>query len=362
MITRRRFLGGLAAVPASYPLLTWRWQMEDLRTSINTLLGGDPGDVASGRPLNFRPSGNGDAVGNVSRQLCTFNGPDGDTVQAYLLTPATVTTGTPAILCLHQTHNDTDRGMEEPAGLAGTLPYALELAQRGYVTLAPNYGMYYENLDNGGVLDPFDYGAHGYGFVQSGVTYYNRLLRSLRVTRRSVDVLATLPHAPRSVGVIGHSAGGVAGIFLAAIDPRVACLATSCGTTPWPLYACSHPTHDLTDYRGLLPKLPLAPLSATPVYADILSAIAPRPIFFNAPLGDNISPGDLSQFPDAASCLSNLGIPSSNLVQQSIELARSSYTSVFGAGAKITAIYPPGPHDFPPASRAAAYDFIDHNL
>ena len=44
----------------------------------------------------------------------------------------------PAMLCLHQT---TKIGKEEPAGLGGNpnLHYALHLAQRGYVTLAPDY-------------------------------------------------------------------------------------------------------------------------------------------------------------------------------------------------------------------------------
>ena len=55
----------------------------------------------------------------------------------------------PAILCLHQTINI---GKEEPAGLGANvdLQYALQLAQRGYVTLAPDYpsfGEYPEKFD-----------------------------------------------------------------------------------------------------------------------------------------------------------------------------------------------------------------------
>jgi hypothetical protein len=44
----------------------------------------------------------------------------------------------PAVLCLHQT---TPIGKDEPAGMGPkpNLHYALELAQRGYVALAPDY-------------------------------------------------------------------------------------------------------------------------------------------------------------------------------------------------------------------------------
>ena len=43
----------------------------------------------------------------------------------------------PAVLCLQQT---TGVGKDEPAGIRGdpTLKYALELAERGFVTLAPD--------------------------------------------------------------------------------------------------------------------------------------------------------------------------------------------------------------------------------
>jgi hypothetical protein len=35
---------------------------------------------------------------------------------------------------------------------------------------------------------------------------------------------------------------------------------------------------------------------------------------------------------------------------------------VFGAGDKIVAEYSPGPHDFPPAARSAAYAFLARHL
>ena len=61
----------------------------------------------------------------------------GSIVYAWLLIPYGAHNA-PAALCLHQT---TQIGKDEPAGLGGkaNLHYAAELAERGYVALAPDY-------------------------------------------------------------------------------------------------------------------------------------------------------------------------------------------------------------------------------
>src|SRR5205823_4094090 len=72
------------------------------------------------------------------RKKLTFAAEKGDRVPAYLLIPRERRGRLPAVLCLHQT---TRIGKDEPVGL-GTRPnlfYALHLAERGYVTLAPDY-------------------------------------------------------------------------------------------------------------------------------------------------------------------------------------------------------------------------------
>src|SRR5690606_23010952 len=72
----------------------------------------------------------------------TFAVEPGDRCWAWLLVPESRAQPSaapgPAVLCLHQT---TDIGKDEPAGLGGldNLHYALELAQRGLVTIAPDY-------------------------------------------------------------------------------------------------------------------------------------------------------------------------------------------------------------------------------
>jgi hypothetical protein len=71
-------------------------------------------------------------------QKITFRAETNDRVPAYLLIPEQLKGKGPAMLCLHQT---TPLGKGEPAGMGGKeeLYYAKELAERGYVTLAPDY-------------------------------------------------------------------------------------------------------------------------------------------------------------------------------------------------------------------------------
>src|SRR4051812_31180256 len=74
----------------------------------------------------------------VVRKKVSFAVEKGDRLTAYLLIPRNLAGKAPAMLCLHQT---TAIGKGEPAGVGGRkdLHYALELAERGYVTLAPDY-------------------------------------------------------------------------------------------------------------------------------------------------------------------------------------------------------------------------------
>ncbi len=79
-------------------------------------------------------------AGGITRRKISYQSDATDRVTAYLFLPpaADPPAKRPAILCLHQT---TRAGKAEPAGLAGStnLHYALQLAEHGYVTLAPDY-------------------------------------------------------------------------------------------------------------------------------------------------------------------------------------------------------------------------------
>ena len=72
------------------------------------------------------------------RRKITYLAEKDDRVPAYLFLPLGLKGKRPAMLCLHQTIRI---GKSEPAGFGPkpNLHYALELAERGYVTLAPDY-------------------------------------------------------------------------------------------------------------------------------------------------------------------------------------------------------------------------------
>ena len=83
-------------------------------------------------------------VGDLIRRKITYQSDANDRVSAYIFTPATQPAKKlPAILALHQT---TRIGKDEPAGLGvKDAAYGLELAQRGYVVIVPDYPSFAEH-------------------------------------------------------------------------------------------------------------------------------------------------------------------------------------------------------------------------
>lgn len=247
-----------------------------------------------------------------------------DRVSSYLLLPGRRRRDrAPALLCLHQT---TAIGKGEPAGVGGDadLQYALELAQRGYVALAPDYPGFGENR-----TDPY---ALGYvSATRKGV--YNHM--------RAFDLLQSLAEVdPERIGVIGHSLGGHNGLFLAAFDARVRAVVTSCGFTSFARYSGG----DLTGWShgGYMPRIASVygkdPRRMPFDFGDILAALAPRPAFINAPLRDD-----------------NFDVVG---VRECVEAALPAYMRA-GARERLRAVYPDIGHAFPAEVRQEAYAFLD---
>ncbi len=274
------------------------------------------------------------------RQKITYAVEPGDRVSAWLLIPreAFQTPGMklPAMLCLHQT---VSIGKDEPAGLGGNpnLHYAKELAERGYVALAPDYlgGDIPEVGIRGGFgenrTDPYQLG------------YVSGSMKGIWNHIRAVDLIESLPFVDgERIGVIGHSLGGYNSLFVAAFEPRLKVVVSSCGFTSFPKYRGG----DLTgwSHRGHMPRIASIydkdPAKVPFDFPDVLAAIVPRALFINAPTKD---------FFDVSG------------VKDCVEAVRPLYVA-FGAADRLAVVHPETGHDFPPEVREAAYRFVDKYL
>jgi len=250
-------------------------------------------------------------------------------VPAFLLTPRELPPGAkvPAILCLHQT---TPIGKAEPAGLGGKpdLHYALELAERGYVTLAPDYPNFGDYK-----FDPY---AHGFA---------SATMKAIFNHRRAIDLLQSLPEVdPNRIAVIGHSLGGHNSLFLAAFDPRIKAVVTSCGFTSFAKYKGGNLAG--WSHKGYMPRIAETygndPARMPFDFTELLASLAPRPVFINAPVGDD-----------------NFDVSG---VRDCVAAALVVYQKIYRAGRNLQAIYPEGGHEFPPQAREAAYQFLARSL
>jgi dienelactone hydrolase len=309
----------------------WNIRRSHILQNMEKVMGPLPAAASSGLDVVL---GRAEDFPGFRRQLITFvsevpaSGKP-DRVPAFLLLPKGIRAGSraPAVLCLHQT---TRIGKGEPAGVGGKtdLQYAAELAGRGFVTLAPdypNFGSY--------TFDPY---AHGYA---------SATMKGIVNHRRAIDVLQSLAEVdPDKIGVIGHSLGGHNSLFLAAFDNRVQAVVTSCGFNSFLKYE----NGDLTgwSHKGYMPRIAEVyskDASRMPFdFTEVLGAIAPRPVYINAPLED-----------------SNFEVSG---VKDCVTAAGRVYDQVFRARDRLVAVYPEAGHEFPVAVRHQAYDFLERWL
>lgn len=262
-----------------------------------------------------------------TRFKISFVSEAGDRVPAHLFVPdAAKLKPAAAMLALHQT---TTIGKDEPAGLGGlpNLHYGLELAERGYVVLVPDYP---------------SFGDYKYDFKAG--PYASGTMKGIFNHMRAVDLLQSRSEVdPERIGVIGHSLGGHNAMFVAAFDERLKVVVSSCGWTPF---------HDY--YEGkiagwtsdrYMPRLrdvyKLDPDRVPFDFGEVVASFAPRGFFSNSPIGD-----------------SNFAVEG---VKKGIAAAAPIYR-LFGHRELLQARYPDCGHDFPPEVRQEAYRFVDEML
>lgn len=266
-------------------------------------------------------------VGELTRQKVSYHTDSAENVVTAYLFLGKADGKLPAVLCLHQT---TGIGKGEPAGIGGNpnLHYALHLAQRGYVTLAPDYP---------------SFGDYKYDFDPK-FGYTSGSMKAIYDNIRAVDLLQSLPQVDgERIGCIGHSLGGHNTIFTGVFEPRIKVLVSNCGFTRFHKY-----------YEGKLAGWTSArymPLIASrhennpdrvPFdFPELIAALAPRPFLASSPVGD-----------------SNFEVSG---VKDTIAAALSVY-KLLGNETGLQANYPDCAHDFPEDVRGVAYEFLDKHL
>ncbi|ODS80273.1 MAG: hypothetical protein ABS46_14755 [Cytophagaceae bacterium SCN 52-12] len=265
----------------------------------------------------------------------------GEIVTAYLYLPNSAGTGgkLPAMLALHETDMPGKKSVDGEGSYEKSrrnLGYGKELAQRGYVVIAPDYPSFGDSV-------PFDFATDDY---ESGT------MKGIFNHIRCIDLLEQLDMVDRNrIGAIGHSLGGHNAIFLSALDTRVKVTVSSCGWTLLDYYDIGPVAEE--KYGGRLG--PFAQDRYMPLWSkygldggkkpfefhELLMAIAPRAFFSSSPVGDK-----------------NFDV---NGVKEGIWLAQMGY-SFLNAEDKLRVIYPDADHSFPQQAREEAYRFIDQAL
>jgi len=305
----------------------WAKRREQIITAMQEVMGPLP---KSDRlvPLDVKIEEEKDCPKYVQKRI-TLAVEDWDRLPALLLVPKSLTGKAPAMLCLHPT---SELGKAIVCGM-GTKPnrnYGQELAERGYVVLAPDYPGF------------GDYVAARKALYEHG--YSSATMKGIWNHMRCMDYLSSLPEVDAArIGCIGHSLGGHNTLFLGAFDSRVKVLVTSCGFTSFSKYYAG----DLTGWthEGYMPAIAAAygkdPARMPFDFSSVLAALAPRPLFVNAPRHD-----------------ANFEVSGTD---DCVLAARKVY-QLFDAQAKLAIIHPDAEHDFPDEARQRACAFIDSAL
>lgn len=273
-----------------------------------------------------------------TRYTIHFRAAKDEVVPAYLYFPvgAKEREKRPAMLVLHGTGDLGKQLVDGKSNLANRA-VAKELAERGYVVIAPDY-------PSMGELKDYDFSEDRY---ESGT------MKAIFNHIRCVDLLQSLPNVdPKRIGVIGHSLGGHNAMFVAAFDTRIKVVVSSCGWTLMDYYDIGQEGSKRYGgrlgpwaqdrYMPLLREKFKLDGSLIPFdFDEVIAAIAPRPFFSNSPIND-----------------SNFDVAG---VKKGIASAMRVY-ALLNAEKNLQVRYPEAAHDFPTEIRLDAYRYIDKVL
>jgi dienelactone hydrolase len=311
----------------------WLKRRAEILRGVQEIMGPLP-DKANRRPPKVRPEEETDC-GSYVRRLITYESEPGSGVPAYLLIPKEALLRgkrLPAVLALHPTDVQSGHRVLVEQMNKDERVYANELAERGFVVLAPTYPM-----------------MANYQPDLQALGYVSGTMKAIWDNIRGLDLLDALPFVKHGkYGALGHSLGGHNAIYTAVFDQRIQVIVSSCGFDSFLDYYDGNPDNwqpqhgwcqtrympKLADYRGHLEDIPFD-------FHELIGALAPRPVFINAPLDDsNFKAGSVDEIVKAASAVYRLYLADRNL----------------------TVEHPHCGHDFPDAQRERAYRLLEENL
>lgn len=258
-------------------------------------------------------------------------------IPVYLYLPKRTSTSgkLPALVALHPTGAEGKK-IVDGQGKANR-GYAKELAERGYIVIAPDYITF-------GDLKDFDLDNPQYESGTIAGIYYHMKCIDFLTQLEEVDI--------NRIGAIGHSLGGHNAMFLGAFDPRVKVVVSSCGWTQFENYDIGESA--IERYGGRLgpwAQERYMPLIRTKYdlegdqlpfnFHEVIALLAPRAFFSNSPTGD-----------------ANFDFKG---VEEGISKVKELY-SFYRSESQLQVRYPDAGHDFPTSVRRESYEFIDKIL
>jgi dienelactone hydrolase len=168
--------------------------------------------------------------GSFLRRTIEYSVESDERIQAFLCLPHTRSHALPAVCCFHQHGENRLLGKSEVVGLSGDpdQAYAKELAERGYVTLAPDAICFEDRCDNKESPD-YNHVHQLHIRLIRGQTFLGKVLHDISA---GINVLQDMPEVDSNrIGFIGHSYGGRMALFAPVFDRRIKASVCSCGST-----------------------------------------------------------------------------------------------------------------------------------
>jgi hypothetical protein len=308
----------------------WAKRRAEILRGMETVMGKLPGNEKI-VPLDVKIEEEVDG-GTFVRRLITYSSEPNCRTPAYLLIPKDVLSGkkkAPGVLALHGTNMEIGHGSIVGLGTTANRGYAPELAERGYVVLAPNYPI-----------------MAGYQPDIKALGWESGTLKAVWDNIRGLDLLESLPYvAGKKFGAIGHSLGGHNSVYTAVFDQRIVAVVSSCGLDSYSDYYQGDPSRwepekgwcqlrympKLANFKGRLNEIPFD-------FHEMIGSLAPRHVLIIAPTMD------------------------ANFRAESVDRIDKSAKEIFklhGCPEHLRVLHPKCTHDFPPEMREEGFKLFD---